>query len=108
MRTPRVRQQVDFGSETRQNRHGCHADTKYRVNPKPHWTPAQGSEPQRKGGITPVHRSFNEGGFCKVAKQSLRRIVSKPKNMNFVKTVQSLHNSTHRLHGGLHGVYVEK
>ena len=38
------------------------------------WTPAQGSEQQQKGGITTVHRSFNEGGLCKVAKQSLRRI----------------------------------
>ena len=28
-----VRQQVDFGSETHQNRYGCPADTKYQGNP---------------------------------------------------------------------------
>ena len=53
--------------------------------------------------------SLPSGKFCKGVKRSETipsRIVSKPKNMNFVKTVQSLHNSTHRLYGGLHGVYV--
>jgi len=34
------------------------------------WTPAQGSDPQQKGGITPVPRSLGEVEFCKGVKRS--------------------------------------
>ena len=30
-----------------------------RANPSPHWTPAQGSDPQQKGGTAPVCHQAN-------------------------------------------------
>ncbi len=59
----RVRQQVDFGSETHQNRYGCTADTKCRRNPSGRATNLQVIE-ITKISMTCFIYAFRHGSGC--------------------------------------------